>query len=359
MLSYPGRNRRAVNRLKAVYFDRPEWTPCRIGFLPATWRRHREDLEALVLEHPKVFPNHRKGSVKFDEVADPMYVPGRHRDAWGCVWENNVWGIAGAPVTHPLADWSALAAYRPPDPLKEDLFGPHEDWARVKKRIEAAKARGEVAGGASLPHGFMYMRLYYLRGFDNLMLDLALEEPRLVPLIRMVEDFNTAVIRQNIALGAESLYFGDDLGLQRSLPMSPAMWRRWIKPSYLRMFAHCRKADLVVYQHTDGHVLEIIPDLIEAGVSILNPQIRANGLAGLQEMARGKVCLDQDLDRQLFPFATPGEVEDHVGEVFEGLYRPQGGLMLLAECGPDVPLGNIEAICRAYERLCGLPEADV
>ena len=79
-------------------------------------------------------------------------------------------------------------------------------------------------------------------------------------------------------------------------------------------------------------------------------------LAGLL-IARGKVALNQDLDRQMFPFATPSEIADHVGEVFEGLYLKEGGLMLIAECGPDVPLENIDAICSAFEKLCNLPDA--
>jgi hypothetical protein len=124
------------------------------------------------------------------------------------------------------------------------------------------------------------------------------------------------------------------------------------------MCGPCRDRGIPVYLHSDGNILEIIPDLIEVGVRILNPQIRANGLQGLREVALGKVCLNQDLDRQLFPFATPGEIEDHIGEVFEGLYRPEGGLMLIAECGPDVPLENVEAICRSFEKLCRLPEPE-
>ncbi len=154
------------------------------------------------------------------------------------------------------------------------------------------------------------------------------------------------------------MHAGDDLGLQKSLPMSPAAWRKYIKPSYMRIFQPCRDADIPVGLHTDGHILEIIPDLIEAGVRLLNPQIRANGLDGLREVARGKVALDQDLDRQLFPFATPSEIEDHIGEVFEALYMPEGGLMLYAECEPDVPLENIDAICTALERVCNPPEPE-
>jgi uroporphyrinogen decarboxylase len=202
----------------------------------------------------------------------------------------------------------------------------------------------------------MYMQLFYLRGFENLMMDLATGEPQLVDLIRMVEDYNTVVVRKYLDLGAEYVHFGDDLGMQTALPMSPAMWRKFIKPSYGRMFRPCREAGVPIYLHTDGHILEIIPDLIEVGVRVLNPQIRANGLEGLQEMAKGKVAIDQDLDRQLFPFATPSQIEDHIGEVFEGLYMPEGGLMLFAECEPDVPLENIDLICTALEGVCNLPE---
>ncbi|MCU0503962.1 MAG: hypothetical protein MUC51_19760 [Anaerolineae bacterium] len=88
---------------------------------------------------------------------------------------------------------------------------------------------------------------------------------------------------------------------------------------------------------------------------LLNPQIRANGLDGLVKMAKGHVALHQDLDRQLFPFATPSEIEDHIGEVFEALYLPEGGLMLHAECEPDVSLDNIETICRVLEKICKPP----
>jgi len=87
----------------------------------------------------------------------------------------------------------------------------------------------------------------------------------------------------------------------------------------------------------------------------LNPQFRSNGLEGLKAVAKGKVALHQDLDRQLFPFATPSDIEEHIGQVFEELYLQEGGLMLYAECGPDVPLENIDAICRVLEAVCNPP----
>jgi hypothetical protein len=358
MIGYAGKNRNTLNLLKTIYFDYPAWTPCRVGLMPATWMKYRTELETVVLAHPRIFPSYERGGQDFDRVDNPLYESGRHIDCWGIVWENIERGLDSIPVAHPLRDWSALGDYGAPDPLRDDTFG-QRDWEEVRRSLNDAKRRGDLATGGGLWHGFMYMQLFYLRGFENLMLDLATEDARLWKLIQMIEDYNTAVIREYLALGAEYMTFGDDLGMQRSLPMSPAMWRRFIKPSYERMFRPCREAGVPIYLHTDGHILEIIPDLIEVGVRVLNPQFRANGLGGLKERAKGHVALDQDLDRQLFPFATPSQIEDHIGEVFEALHSPAGGLMLYAECGPDVPLENIDAICTTLEKVCNLPEPAV
>jgi uroporphyrinogen decarboxylase len=348
------KNQRAINYLKALRFDHPDWTPCRVGLMPATWIKYREDLEALVLSYPRIFPGYEKGSRDFDRIDDQLYELGRHTDCWGTVWENVERGLDSHPVGFPLVDWKALETYSAPDPLRDDLFE-RRDWERAERELHFARERGDLVAAHPLPHGFMYMRLFYLRRFENLMLDIATGEPRLAQLIHMVEAYNSAVIRRYLELGVEIMHFGDDLGLQRSLPMSPADWRTYIKPPYGRMLHPCREAGIPVYLHTDGHILEIIPDLIEVGVDVLNPQFRANGLERLKEMAWGRVALDLDLDRQLFPFATRAQIVDHIATAFEMLYTPAGGLMLYAECEPDVPLESIETICSTLEELCQPP----
>jgi hypothetical protein len=363
VVPYQGKNRRTVNYLRTVYLDHPEWTPCSVNFLPATWIRHGAALEDLVLSHPRVFPNYVRGSTDFTfpRMWNPLYEPGRHTDCWGVVWENIARGLDSQVAVHPLQDWAAFDQWkqRLPDPMRDDWFGPRPSWDDVRQSLRDAADRGELARGGGLAHGFFFMNLYYLRGFENLMLDLAGGEPRLDELIAILVDYNVAVIRGYLESGAEMMTFGEDLGMQTALPVSPAMWRRVVKPAYEAMFGPCRDRGVPVYLHSDGHILEIIPDLIETGVRIINPQIRANGLPGLREVARGKVAVDLDLDRQLFPFATPSEIGDHVGEAHEALYLEEGGLMLSAECGPDVPLENVDAVCRAFERVCRLPDPAV
>lgn len=347
------KNERTENFLRAAEFRYPKWIPARVGIMPATWRRHREELEKIVLEHPKVFPEFKPGSINFDSLlAGPTYRKGKVRDNWGCVWQNIQEGLNAIVVEHPLSDWSALESYNPPDPEREGDFDPLPDWNEVRKRFEEEKEGGRLAVGG-MPHGFMFMRLFYLRGFENFMMDIALEEPELERLIEMVLDYNLRVVRKWLEAGAEMMTFGDDMGMQDRLPISPEKWRKYMKPCYARVLGMCKEEGVLVHFHSDGHILEIIPDLVECGVTIINPQIRANTLEGLGRVAKGKVCIDLDLDRQMFPFATPQQIREHIREAIDRLALPEGGLMLYAECEPDVPLRNIEAICDALEEHCG------
>lgn len=342
-----------INFLKVINFDYPEWIPASVSLMPATWIKYGEELEKIVLSHPSLFPDYKKGDYKEKINNLPArYRKGRIKDVWGIVWENIEEGLAGAPVDDlaPLKNWDDLENFKVPDPLKYDHFGEEIDWEERKRNIEKIKREGGLAGGG-IYHGAMYMQLYYLRGFSNFMIDVATKDPRLNKLIKIVLDYNLKIIEKWLEIGVEMMFFGDDLGLQNALPISPDDWRRYLKPCFYEMFGLCRKNNVYVYLHTDGHILEIIPDLIECGINVLNPQIRANTLEGIEKYCKGKVAINLDLDRQLFPFATPSQIEEHIKKAIETLALPEGGLMLVAECEQDVPLENIEKICETLEKF--------
>lgn len=307
------------DRFKAMNYQHPEYIPIGVGLLPATWQGYRESLEEIVLRHPIIFGDYKKGTRNFDEMGG-LYVEGEHVDAWGCGWENIRAGCDAMCVKHPVPRREMIRDLRPP------------------------------AAGAGLPHGFMYMRLFYLRGFEECMMDFAEEPPELQKMIDIVLEYNMGEIRRMLQDPPPMAHFGDDLGMQTSLPISPEKWRKYLKPCFAKMYGLCHDAGTTVYMHTDGHIIPIIQDLIDAGVNVVNPQIRANGLDRLVDVCKGKVCVNLDLDRQLFPFCKPEEIDGHVREAVEKLGSPEGGLWLSAECGPDVPLATIEAICQALEK---------
>ena len=83
---------------------------------------------------------------------------------------------------------------------------------------------------------------------------------------------------------------------------------------------------------------------------MINPQYRANGLDNLVRVCKGKIPINLDLDRQLFPFATPSQLDDHVRECVEALYLPQGGLGINLELNYEVPLNNMAALLDAVRK---------
>jgi hypothetical protein len=322
--------------------------------LPAAWIKYRDELADVVANHPKLFPGFVKGNQDYDRISTPTYELGIHVDNWGCVWKNIERGMESAVVEHPLADWGAMDGWRTPDPAKDGLLGPM-DWEGIARSVESQRQRGDVVSCGVLPHGFMYMNLYYIRGFENLMLDMALDDPRLHELIKIVEDYNVEVTRRCTELNPDLMVFGEDLATQKALPMSPEMWRRYIKPSYEAIIGQCRDRGILVYLHSDGNIIEIIPDLIEVGVRIVNQQYRANGLDNLKRIAKGKVAINLDLDRQLFPFASKSQIQDHIKGAFDALYLPEGGLMMVAECAQDVPIETFDVICSTLEEVGRMP----
>ena len=309
-------------RIKAMRYEFPEYIPTGCYFLPATWQKYREALEELVARFPIIF-GEQSGARNYDAVGG-TYVQGDHVDEWNCVWSNIHHGCEAFVTGHPLPERAMVNSFIAPPP------------------------------GAGTPHGFMFLRLTYLRGYEECMIDFAEEPAELQRLIDIVYQYNLGEIKLALANDPpELMTFGDDLGTQTALPISPEQWRKYLKPCYAGMYALCHQAGHAVYMHTDGHIIPIIRDLIECGVNVLNPQIRANGLENLRRECKGKVCINLDLDRQLFPFCSPEDIDVHVREVVATLGSPEGGLWMSAECGPDVPLENIEAICQALERYRG------
>lgn len=342
------------NWLRTVELRNPEWIPCQITISLATWHQHKEKLGNLVLDHPLIFKDYKKGSINFDEFPPRQREGEYYWDNWGSLWYNVQAGIQGQVVKHPLADWKALDTYKMPDPLKEydGTTGEYRnrDWGRVKKRFEERRKKGFLTQAFG---GCLFDRLYYLRGFENLMIDFATDAPQVSRLIDMLLENEMRLIGKWLKIGVDVIIFHTDIGMQNSLMISPDMFRRYIKPMFKEIFATCRKGGAYVYLSSDGRLLEIVDDLIECGVSIHDPQLGANTLDGIVKAYKGKMCVNLDLDRQSFSFCTPEDIRRQVKEVVEKLGSPKGGLMVWGSTqGGDVPLQNIEALCKAMEEYC-------
>ena len=348
------------NFLRAATFNYPEYIPCRIGASWPVWNTHREKLKELVQKYPLLFPGLQLDTITYDREVGVVRYSETRVDPFGCVWHFSMKGLQGIVVKHPLDDWNKLKNYQLPDPeegLPVEGSANLIPWEKVYESMDKAKERGDLIV-ASMPHGFFFQRLYYLRGFTNLMIDFIKRPPQLYELVDMLVEYNLELVKRLLRFGEVDLVsFGDDLGCQDRMPISPETFREFIFPAYKRIFTFARSGGAQVRLHSDGCVVEVLDQLVETGLTILNVQDVVNGLENIARKCKGRVCIDLDVDRQkLMPYGTPQEVKNHIRRAVKILGSKEGGLMFVAGLYPPVPLENIKALCEVFEEVMWLNE---
>jgi uroporphyrinogen decarboxylase len=269
------------------------------------------------------------------------------------VWKIPEDGLTGAVSRHPLTGWEGREAFEPPDPDTDSGWGPI-DWAQIALDVARARAEGRMTRGA-LRHGHTFLTLVYLCGYEQVILGMADEEPRLQALIGMVEAFNQAIVERYLDLGVEWMAYPEDLGMQRGPMLSPAQFRRYIRPVYERLMAPALEAGCIVHMHSDGDIRALVDDLILSGGprggSVINVQDLVNGIDWIRDRLKGRICIDLDVDRQqITRFGGPAEIDALIRQEVAELGDRQGGLIFSCGIYPGVPLENVRALMDALTR---------
>ncbi len=342
------------NLLRTVRFDTPERIPMSFHVNAACWNAYdQEALKDVIEEHATLFPNYVRpeGEVipnyGLCQRKDEPYV-----DPWGCRWETAEDGITGAVLGHPLKEWSGFASYRPPSAAETNGTTPM-NWETTRADVARTKKNGGLVCGG-LPHGHTYLRLQDIRGFENLTFDMIDEHPSLPKLIDMVETFNHDYVMKWMALEPDWMSYPEDLGMQVGPMLSPAAFKKYIKPVYQRLMKPARDAGCIVHMHSDGDIRTLVDDLVDGGVEVINLQDLVNGIDWIAEKFSGKVCVDLDIDRQsVTRFGTPERIDALIREEVEKIGTPKGGLTMIYGLYPGVPLENVRALMSAMERYMG------
>lgn len=321
------------------------------------------ELGTALMDEPAFRRLHADARGLLDRFPAWVYERARSRDPhdpfiddWGSGQEEiepEVW----YPGVHPMADATTLDEIeRYPWP---DMDDPSR-VAHVRAEAEALRARtgeDEVAVIGTPWLLFPLERAFAMQGMDVFLLNLAMEPEFAEALLWRIEALCKRLMGHFLdACGdqIDMIKIGDDLGTQESLLMSPATYRRILKPIHADLIASIReRTDAKVFFHTDGDVFDLIPDFIEIGVDVLNPiQTSAGKMADLPELKRrfGRdlvFCGAVDTHRVL-PTGTPAEVAAEVRRVVE-ILGPGGGYMLSSvhTIMQDVPIANVLAMVDA------------
>lgn len=240
---------------------------------------------------------------------------GRNVDNWGCEWLNLREGNLGQVVKHPLDDIEKLASYKWPSAKDMDMATANE---MSEKRDDKYFMLGYIS---------LFERMINLRGFENLLMDIALEEDHFFIIRDKILEYNMELIEMALALNPDALFLADDWGSQISLLINPDAWRKLYLPAYEKMFARIHKAGKHVFFHSDGYVINIMPDLIKAGADVFWIEFGVNKLEALKKDFAGKVSFLALLDTQVIEFGTFEEIDEHIKELIGTLGSFNGGFI--------------------------------
>ena len=281
-----------------------------------------------------------------------------YTDEWGIGWRMpREGGFYYDMYQHPLAGADSLEemkAHPFPDPLDDSRFVP------LRAQAEAAAAGGKAVALAGPCAGIAEV-YSWMRGYEEYYIDLALNPSWVAYMLDRLVEFKSAYWERALAeIGdlVDVVVEADDLGAQNAPLMSPRTYRKLIQPRHQRLFSFIKEqAPVKVFYHTCGAVRKLIPDLIEAGVDILNPvQISAadmNLIELKQEFGRDLVFWGGGVDTQgVLGTATPAEVKDHVRRNIEAL-APGGGFVFAAvhDIQANVPPENIVAMWEGWQKF--------
>ena len=309
--------------IRALEFNKPDRIPNGCYFLPSALAKYGDKLLKLFKEYPRDFSDLGPAYMYTPTLKTPeLYLVGRHKDEWGVVWETRIPGLLGQPVCHPLENAELEEIKQYPVPDVDAIF----DFESIKRYVRHCSHKYSIGYG-----GCIFERIHYLRGFEQTLKDIVFDRKELTLLIEKVFEFNMEVIKRWLDVDVDGLYFWDDWGTQKTLMINPTKWRKYFKPYYRRMFDICKKAGKHIFFHSDGNILEIIPDLVEIGVNAINLQERLIGVDTLSERFGGRVCFLIDFDRQnLLSFGTPDELRDYLRYITETLGKFDGGIIAVS-----------------------------
>ena len=200
----------------------------------------------------------------------------------------------------------------------------------------------------------VWERAWYMRGMENLMVDMMTEDPIAEAILDRVTEIAVLRAESCARSGVDVLFLGDDVGMQHTVMMSEELYCTWLKPRLSRVIAAARaiNPDVIVFYHPCGFVTPMIPHLIDAGIDVLNPvQPECMDFAEIHEQYGDRLSFHGTIGTQsTMPFGSPEEVRR---EVFRNLdiAGERGGLFVAPThlLEPEVPVENVAAYIRACQ----------
>jgi uroporphyrinogen decarboxylase len=221
-----------------------------------------------------------------------------------------------------------------------------EDYSRQVAELK----QQELFVTADLENPFR--RLWNLRGYENALMDYAADQEILEAVYDPLYDLYTDMALRMIRAGVDMIRIVGDIAMQDRVIMGPKLWRQFDKPRMGGLIDACRQVrpDVVFFFHSDGKLTDLVDDLVEIGISVLNP-IQPECMDPIEVKRRwgGRITLHGCISIQrTLPFGSADDVRREVEDLIRTCGM-DGGLILMPSnvIQPDTSVENIIACYHA------------
>jgi len=234
------------------------------------------------------------------------------------MWQNIGISNLGEVAEPALKEWADFDRLPIPDITEA------RRWTHLEGARERAGDRFLMGSGISL-----YERAHFIRGLENLWADIYEHPDELRRLLDILVEMNLYAIQRYAKADVDGFMFCDDWGLQERLMISPDKWREFWKPCYARVYAAAREAGMLTFLHSCGYIVDILDDLIEAGLDVIQMDQQENmGLENLGERFGGRITFYCPVDIQkTMVYGSLDDIRAYCRRMVRALGRPEGGFI--------------------------------
>ena len=334
------RNKSWIN--KTISHREAEAIPYYFDFTPPA-RIKIEKYYGSPIEDKLEFPIRMTGLKTIKPLyADPSEFGETAVDEFGVVWSTSEID-RGVPI-RPCLTEPDLSGYKFPDCAASYRFEDIDDWCSKNREDYLIVWVGDL-----------WERATFMRGMENILLDLAINQKFVETLLHNITDY----ILETMKILFDSYKFdgiavSDDYGAQNSMLMSPSDWKKLIKPHLTEIYKFAKDNGRTVLHHSDGHIYPIIGDMIDIGCDILHPvqPESMNVFDVKREFGRHLTLWGGMRTQDLLAKGTPDEIMDEVKKLKQELGR--GGGYIISNgitIQSDVPLENMIAMIEEARKI--------
>jgi len=273
-------------------------------------------------------------------------------DCWGVTFQRMAGGSLGRGevLDAALKDFSRQAEFLFPDLNNPRFLEKSAQLIRENNGTDNPKYCLGVMPFSSLNEG-----IHNITGIERMFMAYYEDPEHLKALIDRFAAAQRESIRQLKAIGCDGVMGYDDWGLQYSLMISREMIGEFFLPRYRENWAYARELGMDVWLHSCGYIIELLPDLIDAGLNVIQMDQQENmGLENLAEAADGRLAFwcPVDIQRTMID-GSDGEIDAYVKRMTGTLGRNRSGLVSMAYTTPE-DIGHtpekLAVMCRAFRK---------